>query len=313
LFARYIAEGKYLADGSLKTDPYLRHIAAAGRNLASHFGENLPVADLTPARLTEYVRYRREGLITGIRVRTNAIQRELTILKSALNWARGVYEGREPLLLHHPLEGFRIPSERDPKRPVVSDTTVAALLAVADEVHPYLRTLIVLARTTGRRLSAILGLRWDDIDFVNGTIRWRAEHDKLRKTWVVPAARAALEELARFRTLHPGVGQAQVFPHPSRRRQCAGPATRHLAAYWLKRAYELSGAPKPDGSLWHAFRRLWATERKGLPVKDVAAAGGWKDATTLINCYQQPDEATLRSVVEFTPSVPNVRPRKVKA
>jgi hypothetical protein len=72
-----------------------------------------------------------------------------------------------------------------------------------------------------------------------------------------------------------------------------------LAAYWLRRAYILSGAVKPDGSLWHAFRRLWATERKTLPVKDVAAAGGWKYITTLINCYQQPDEDTLRAVVEF--------------
>src|SRR4051794_22132166 len=41
LFVRYITEGKYLADGSLKTDPYLRHIAAAGQNLATHFGEDL--------------------------------------------------------------------------------------------------------------------------------------------------------------------------------------------------------------------------------------------------------------------------------
>ena len=38
---------------------------------------------------------------------------------------------------------------------------------------------------------------------------------------------------------------------------------------------------------------------KNLPVKDVAAARGWKDVTTLINCYQQPDEETLRSVVEY--------------
>jgi hypothetical protein len=71
--------------------------------------------------------------------------------------------------------------------------------------------------------------------------------------------------------------------------------------------------PKPDGSLWHAFRRLWATERKALPVKNVAAAGGWKDVTTLINCYQQPDEATLRSVVELTPPGPDVRGRKARA
>jgi hypothetical protein len=46
------------------------------------------------------------------------------------------------------------------------------------------------------------------------------------------------------------------------------------------------------------FRRVWATERKDLPLKDVAAAGGWRDTGTLLR-YQQPDEATLRAVVEF--------------
>jgi hypothetical protein len=51
--------------------------------------------------------------------------------------------------------------------------------------------------------------------------------------------------------------------------------------------------------MYHAFRRLWATERKAFPVKDVAAAGGWKDISTLIDCYQQPDDETLRAVVEF--------------
>ncbi|HUR94254.1 MAG TPA: hypothetical protein VMY76_06705 [Gemmatimonadales bacterium] len=127
LFARYVAEGKYLADGSLKTEPYLRHIAAAGRNLGRHFGEEFRIAELTPARLSDYVRLRREGRITGNVVRTNAIQRELTILKSALNWARGVYDADGPLLQHHALEAFRIPGERDPKRPVVSEATVAAL------------------------------------------------------------------------------------------------------------------------------------------------------------------------------------------
>lgn len=73
----------------------------------------------------------------------------------------------------------------------------------------------------------------------------------------------------------------------------------HLAAYWLKRVYELARLDKPDGSLWHTFRRLWATERKHLPLKDVAAAGGWKDMITLLECYQQPDEDTLRQVVEY--------------
>jgi integrase len=177
-------------------------------------------------------------------------------------------------------------------------------VAVADDVHPYLRTLIVLARTTGRRLNAVLGLRWDDIDFEGGKIRGCPEHDKLRKIWVVPAASSALDELIRFRALHPGVGRAWLLPHPMRKRHPDRPATRHLAAYWLKRAYELSGAAKPDGSMWHAFRRLWATKRKAFPVKDVAAAGGWKDVSTLIDCYQQPDDDTLRAIVEFVKPAP---------
>ncbi len=74
--------------------------------------------------------------------------------------------------------------------------------------------------------------------------------------------------------------------------------TRHLAHYWLKKAFLSGKLEKPAGSLWHMFRRVWATERKDLPLKDVAAAGGWRDTTTLLR-YQQPDEATLRAVVEF--------------
>lgn len=51
---------------------------------------------------------------------------------------------------------MKFPRERDPKRPVVDEETIDRLLALAPEVHPYLRVLIVLARRTGRRLNAIL-------------------------------------------------------------------------------------------------------------------------------------------------------------
>ena len=51
------------------------------------------------------------------------------------------------------------------------------------------------------------------------------------------------------------------------------------------------------GSLWHAYRRKWATERKHLPDVDVAMAGGWKETTSLKRAYQQADQATMLSVV----------------
>ena len=35
--------------------------------------------------------------------------------------------------------------------------------------------------------------------------------------------------------------------------------------------------PKLKGTLWHAYRRTWATTRKGEPVQDVPREGGWKD------------------------------------
>ncbi|MBA3404283.1 MAG: hypothetical protein H0U13_06340 [Gemmatimonadaceae bacterium] len=67
--------------------------------------------------------------------------------------------------------------------------------------------------------------------------------------------------------------------------------------HWLAEAEQHAKLPKLDGSLWHAYRRAWATSRKGLSVKDVAHAGGWSDTSTLISCYQQADNETLLEVM----------------
>ena len=44
--------------------------------------------------------------------------------------------------------------------------------------------------------------------------------------------------------------------------------TRHLTNKWLRRAEKLVGVEPQVGSLWHAYRRKWATERKHLPDAD---------------------------------------------
>ena len=298
LFDRYTKEARYRPDGSPKTEAYLEHVGQTGRYLTKFFGHGQLVPKLTPDRVHEYVVWRRGGGVAGRRVGANTIRRDLGMFKAALNWACQKYEGGHPLLTRHALEKVRIPTEKDPKRPVLETESIRALLAEAPAVYPLLRPLIVLAWRTGRRLSAVLALRWDDVDFEKGMIRWRAEHDKIRQTWVVPAHRELLKELRRLRAERPGIGSVLLFPHPQRRRHRGGPVTRHLAAYWLKEAFARGKIEKPQGGLWHTFRRAWATERKDLPLKDVAAAGGWRDTSTLLR-YQQPDEDTLRAVVEF--------------
>ncbi len=298
LFARYTAEGRHLPDGSLKTQIYLEHVGQTGRYLGKFFGHDQMVSELTPDRIHEFVVWRRGGGVSGRPVGANTVQRDLGMFKAALNWACQKYEAGRPLLTRHVLEKVRIPTEKDPKRPLLDAEAIRRLLSVAPAVHPFLRPLILLAWRTGRRLSAILALRWEDVDFDKACMCWRAEHDKIRQTWVVPARRDLLEELRLFRTEHPGIGSVLLFPHPQRRRHRRGPVTRHLAAYWLKEAFLRGKVDKPQGGLWHMFHRAWATERKDLPLKDVAAAGGWRDTSTLLR-YQQPDEDTLRAVVEF--------------
>jgi hypothetical protein len=74
---------------------------------------------------------------------------------------------------------------------------------------------------------------------------------------------------------------------------------RWFASKLLRRAERLAKIPKQRGTLWHGYRRKWATERKHLPIQDVAQAGGWspKNPAVLQTIYQQPDAATLYRVV----------------
>lgn len=59
----------------------------------------------------------------------------------------------------------------------------------------------------------------------------------------------------------------------------------------------LAGVEPRKGSLWHAYRRKWATERKHLPDVDVVAAGGWKTIVTLKTAYQQANTQGILTAV----------------
>ena len=151
-----------------------------------------------------------------------------------------------------------------------------------------------------RRLGAIRQLAWSDFDFGAATIRWRAEADKKRKEWVVPMPPALLEEVQRFRAKLGGAFGGLVFPSPA---DPTRPLGREVFQHALIDAETHAKLPKLDGGAWHCWRRKWASERKHLPLVDVAAAGGWKDTQTLVDCYQHADRDTMLAVMS--------EPRKV--
>jgi integrase len=244
-------------------------------------------------------------------VRDGTVSADLGFLLMVLNWASRwrSADGRY-LMSENPARGYPLPTERNPRRPVVSEDRfqrvrkVAATVTMvrgfgrAKEITPtYLPELLDLANGTGRRISAILALRYQDLrlsEGPHGSIQWPAATDKAKKTSLVPLNADARDALNRVLAVRPGIGAAFLFPAINDARRSVSP---EVASAWLIKAEQLAGVPKHDGSLWHAYRRKWATERKFLPAADVAAAGGWSDQSTLTNIYQQADQATMYRVV----------------
>src|SRR5213596_4365916 len=244
LSARYLAENTHARDGSLKTEHYRRGCERYVKYLIGWFGTDTPVVELTPERMAGYAAARRSGQINGHAVGATSLHQDIKLLKSMMKWATGVYNNGRPLLDRNPLTGFAVAKTRNPIRPIIEAETVEKLMAVADRVNPVMPLLITLMDSTGRRLSSVLGLRWDDFNFEKRTITWRAELDKKRRTWIVPMPQHAEVALLKYRSEHPAIGSALVFPMKNDPKM---PVSRQLAADWLKRAYRYAGIVRPTG------------------------------------------------------------------
>jgi integrase len=274
------------------------------RNLervVAFLGASRDVATLSESDVRRYTMARRQGdprlkgVAPGKPVRDRAIELDLVLLMTALNWAarERTSTGRR-LLRENPLTGVRLPKEKNPERPVMSHDVYLKLLEVAPRVHSLLPLALNVAEGTGRRISAWRNLVWDDIDFEAGTIRWRAEHDKKGYEQVVVITESVRDALAAQQRAQAAIGKTAVFPSP---KDPMKPCSRHLFDAWLRRAYKLANVVAQRRGMWHSIRRKWATERKGYPVKDVAAAGGWRTEEVLVRSYQQADAETIRQVV----------------
>jgi integrase len=281
------------------------------RVLEAHFGSKCVVRELTAADIASYVNRRIAG---GIRVsedwttaptRPRSAAADVTLLSVMCNWAKSTRVNGSRLLESNPLAGIRAVRDVNPRRPVATEerylATRKAMRQLATEAMDSRSRVrwqnaelaLVLARVTGRRLGAIRQLRWEDVQWNESAIRWRAENDKKRREWLVPAPPALIAELRGFQRERGAVGGwvlANTGDPPS-------PISRHDLAATLEKAESRANLPKLEGSLWHAYRRLWATKRKHLPVADVAAAGGWQGPSTLLTCYQQATPEAMLKVM----------------
>jgi integrase len=271
--------------------------------------------------IDRYVRERRAG---NVRVEPyqlkaspsdRAIAADLTLLQSALNHAtRVVRSNGARLLAANPIAGYQAPRSKNVRRPVATYDRFLAIIAVADTIDPQklFRPFMELVEGLGWRLSAICGLRASDVDrkvtstAPFGRLHKRADTDKEGESAWVPigdSVRAAVDAVVE-RNL--SIGDRPLFPAPKATvGDAPKPWSRHHASKLLARAEKAAKLAPLDGSDFHAYRRKWATERKHLPLKDVAAAGQWRDMRSLETAYTHTDDETILAVV--------LEPRKLRA
>jgi integrase len=114
--------------------------------------------EITQRHIDQYVATRRRDGYSA-----NTIRTELGYLRAALRWAASHDLAPTP-------RPWRVHVTGTARDRWLTDAEVTKLTAAADKLH--VRTFLALAVHTGARSSAILELRWADVDMERGVVRY---------------------------------------------------------------------------------------------------------------------------------------------
>lgn len=183
-----------------------RDLWSARHLTAKLTGLELPA--LTPSVVTGYIADRR-----GAGAGPATINRELSLLSAAINWARRALEWDIP----NPVLGRKLKEPEGRVRWISHDDAERLIAAAkAEPKAPHLADFIALALNTGCRRGELLGLEWGRVDLQRRLMTLEAHHTKSAKRRSVPLndqARKAMLSRARFRAQH-CPASPWVFCHP---------------------------------------------------------------------------------------------------
>ena len=284
-----------------KTERSRMHDEAATRMFLGFLGRDRRPETLSQRDWDRFIRERRTGRVgpSGRPVSDRMVEKDLKFLIAVLNWASRSRDEHGRLLLQaNPLRGLKAPRQKNPARVVLTEDEYRALLEVSGRIGWRFHFALVLAHETGHRIGAIRKLRWADIDFEDATIRWRAENEKTGYEHITPVTAEALAALEVARDRNPRTQGVLVLPSPTDPTRCAGAG---LARSWWCRAERLAGLEPKRGRGWHSLRRKFASDLMDLPLKVLCELGGWKEAKTVLQCYQKANGTQLRTALDNRP------------
>lgn len=229
--------------------------------------------------------YARARFAAGIA--SSTVNTELSRLRSCLRWAASERKiGFIPKVW--------VPPPGRPRDRVLSPDEAKALILAARAGDFHIGVFTVLLFATGGRHSAILDLKWDQVDFDRGVIDLDDDlpPDPMHKTWrkgraavVMSAmARAALQEAFAVRTCE------HVIEHGGRRLKSCRDGFRN--------AVERAGLS--DDITPHVIRHTVATWANGrVQTAFTAQLLGHRDEATTRKVYTHADAEGTRQVVEI--------------
>lgn len=200
------------------------------------------IKDIKPEHIRSYIAHlHKEGKAR------NTILRTASSIRSFFNYLRDV----EKVISISPAENIRLPKREKALPKHISYNNIVKMIEAAMRQGIKTRLLIELLYGSGARISEIIKLRVEDIDFEEGFLKFKGKGNKERET---PIHQGCLELIKQYMKAY-GITEGYLFPHKSDKNKHM---TRINAYYTVKKVADLAGVD-PKIVSPHVFRHSFAT------------------------------------------------------
>jgi len=273
---------------------------------------NLPLEQITVALMEEWrtQQKKRRG------VKASSLNRELTALKAAINWAVSM-----DIIKENSMTKVKPLSERDSRKIVryLSEDERSRLIAALDERElemrqerlnhnqwlaerelekrpsykhfvDHIKPMVLISLSTGIRKGTLFSLEWKDVNFTERILTLSAEIEKSDKTRFMPVNDVAYDVLSKWREQSSKTSSnSLVFPSPK-----TGDRMDNCNTAWeslLKRA-------EIEDFRWHDMRHDFASRlvMKGVDLNTVRELLGHADLKMTLRYAHLAPESKLNAV-----------------
>ena len=208
---------------------------------------------------------------------------------------------QQHLIAQNPTDGYALPkTEHREMQTLIADQLAAFLL---EAKHSGVFEMYYIELATGLRRGELLGLKWEDIDFVNQTLRIRRQVGRIngevreaplktKNAYRNISIGADAVGILREKKKQDGGCSEYVFPSPT-----GGPMSPDSVLKMLHRVLERAGLPELH---FHDLRHTFATLalQNGVDIKTVSGMLGHFSAGFTLDTYAHVTTAAQKKAAE---------------